>query len=102
MGDGNVDIDTWVKKFIQSKPNLPIIFENLVSAQPRIHRIFDEKFWDDWRKMPAWEFSRFVALAERGKPTPAVPHPPGKTPGQQQVDDLEVCVRYTRNLLKNI
>jgi len=102
MGDGNVDIDIWVKKFIQSKPNLPIIFENLVSAQPRIHRIFDEKFWDDWRKMPAWEFSRFVALAERGKPTPAVPHPPGKTPGQQQVDDLEVCVRYTRNLLKNI
>ena len=37
MGDGNVDIDGWIKKFIQAKPGLPIIFENLVSANPRVH-----------------------------------------------------------------
>ena len=33
MGDGNVDIDGWIKKFIQAKPGLPIIFENLVSGE---------------------------------------------------------------------
>ena len=71
MGDGNVDIDGWIKKFIQAKPGLPIIFENLVSANPRIHAIYDPQFWDNWRKMPAWEFSRFLAVAEKGTPKPA-------------------------------
>ena len=36
MGEGNVDIDGWIKKFVAAKPGLPIIFENLVSGNPRI------------------------------------------------------------------
>jgi hypothetical protein len=52
--------------------------------------------------MPAWEFSRFQALADRGTPKPAVPRAPGKTAGQQRIEDLEVCVRYTRDLLQRI
>ena len=99
MGDGNVDIDGWIKKFIQAKPGLPIIFENLVSGNPRIHAIYDPQFWDNWRKMPAWEFSRFVAVADKGKETLATPRPAGKTAGQQQLDDMDTCVRYTRELL---
>jgi sugar phosphate isomerase/epimerase len=102
MGDGNVDIDGWIKKFIQAKPDMPIIFENLVSANPRIHAIYDPKFWDNWRKMPAWELSRFLAVAEKGTPKPATPRPEGKTAGQQRIEDLEVCVRYTRALLQRI
>jgi 3-oxoisoapionate decarboxylase len=102
MGDGNVDIDGWIRKFIQAKPGMPIIFENLVSANPRIHRIYDPKFWDNWRRMPAWELSRFLAVAEKGTPKPATPRPPDKTAGQQRIEDLEVCVRYTRELLKRL
>jgi sugar phosphate isomerase/epimerase len=102
MGDGNVDIDGWIREFIRVKPSLPIIFENLVSARPRIHAIFDPKFWDNWRKMPAWEFARFLAIAEKGVPKPAAPLPAGKTAGQQRIDDLETCVRYTRDLLKRL
>jgi 3-oxoisoapionate decarboxylase len=102
MGDGNVDIDGWIKKFIQAKPGLPIIFENLVSANPRVHAVYDPKFWDNWRRMPASEFSRFVALAEKGTPKPATPRPAGKTAGQQRIEDLETCVRYTRDLLRRI
>jgi sugar phosphate isomerase/epimerase len=102
MGDGNVDIDGWIRKFTQIKPGLPIIFENLVSARPRIHAIFDPKFWDNWRKMPAWELSRFLAIAEKGVPKPATPLAEGKTAGQQRIEDLETCVRYTRDLLKRL
>jgi 3-oxoisoapionate decarboxylase len=102
MGDGNVDIDGWIRKFIQAKPGMPIIFENLVSANPRVHRIYDTKFWDNWRRMPAWELSRFLAIAEKGTPKPATPRPPDKTAGQQRIDDLEVCVRYTRDLLRRL
>ncbi len=102
MGDGNVDIDGWIRKFIQAKPGMPIIFENLVSARPRIHAVYDPKFWDNWRKMPASEFSRFVTLADKGTPKPATPLAAGKTQGQQRIEDLETCVRYTRQLLQRI
>ena len=102
MGDGNVDIDGWIKKFIQAKPGLPIMFENLVSANPRIHAIYNPQFWDNWRKMPAWEFSRFLAVAEKGTPRLATPRPEGKTAGQQRIDDLAVCIRYTRDLLQRL
>jgi sugar phosphate isomerase/epimerase len=102
MGEGNVDIDGWIRKFIQARPGLPIIFENLVSATPRVHKIYDPAFWDNWRRMPAWELSRFLTLAERGTPKPATPRPEGKTAGQQRIDDLEICVRYTRDLLNRI
>ena len=102
MGEGNVDIDGWIRKFIQAKPGLPIIFENLVSARPRVHAIYDPKFWDNWRQMPASEFSRFLTLADKGTPKPAVPLPAGKTAGQQRIEDLETCVRYARDLLRRI
>src|SRR3954465_10582465 len=102
MGEGNVDIDGWIRKFIAAKPGMPIIFENLVSARPRVHAIYDPKFWDNWRQMPAWELSRFLAVAEKGAPKPATPLPEGKTAGQQHIDDLELCVRYTRDLLRRI
>ena len=102
MGEGNVDIDGWIKKFIEAKPGLPIIFENLVSGAPRVHRVYDPAFWTNWSKVPASEFSRFLAVAEKGKPTPAVPRPAGKTAGQQKIEDLEGCVRYTRELLTRL
>jgi sugar phosphate isomerase/epimerase len=102
MGEGNVDIDGWIRKFIQAKPGMPIIFENLVSGAPRVHHIYDQAFWENWRRMTAADFSRFLAVAERGKPTPAVPLAAGRTAGQQHKDDLEVCVRYTRALLERL
>lgn len=102
MGEGNVDIDGWIKKLIQMRPGLPLIFENLVSAQPRIIRVYNPETWKNFQKMPAWELSRFLALAEKGKPVLAVPPPPDKSRGQQQCEDIEVCVRYLRNLLRSV
>ncbi len=43
--------------------------------------------------MPAWEFSRFRAIAERGTSKLATPLPAGKTAGQQKIEDLDTCVR---------
>jgi len=81
---------------------MPIIFENLVSGNPRVHAIYDPKFWANWQKMPASELARFLAIAEKGVPKPPTPRPEGKTAGQQRIDDLEVCVRYTRSLLQRL
>ena len=102
MGEGTVDIDGWIRKFVAARPGMPIIFENLVSANPRVHAIYDPKFWANWQKMPASELARFLAIAEKGVPKPAAPRPEGKTAGQQRIDDLAICVRYTRELLQRL
>jgi sugar phosphate isomerase/epimerase len=99
MGEGNVDIDGWVGKLMRMRPGLPIIIENIVSAQPRIMRVFDPATFKEYPKMPASELSRYLALAEKGKPLPAVDPAPGKSRGQQQCEDLEVCVKYLRKLV---
>jgi hypothetical protein len=52
--------------------------------------------------MPASELSRFLAVAEKGVPKPATPRPETKTAGQQRIEDLEVCVKYTREFLQRM
>jgi zinc protease len=42
------------------------------------------------------------AIAERGTPKLATPLPAGKTAGQQKIEDLDTCVRYTRELLQRL
>jgi sugar phosphate isomerase/epimerase len=102
MGDGNVDIDGWIRKLLVMKPGLPITFENIVSGAPRIIRAFEAATFADYPKMPAVELARFLALAEKGKPVPAPAPVEGKSRSQQQLDDLEVCVKYTRKLLATL
>jgi sugar phosphate isomerase/epimerase len=99
MGEGSVDIDGWIKKFVRMQPSVPITLENIVSAKPRVIRVFDEATFKDFPKMPASDLSRFLALAERGKPAPPAAPAPGRSRGQQLCDDLAVSVRYTQKLL---
>src|SRR5256885_11930266 len=83
--------------------SMPIIFENLVSGAPRVHRIYDPAFWANWSKMPAAEFSRFLAIADRGTPKPATPRPEGKTAGRSEEHTSELqspCNLVCRLLLE--
>ena len=52
--------------------------------------------------MPASELARFVAVAEKGMPRLAAPRPEDGTAGQQRIEDLDVCVKYTRGLLQRM
>jgi sugar phosphate isomerase/epimerase len=101
MGEGNVGIDEWVKKFVRMHPGLAVTIENIVSRQPRVFRVFEAATFKDFPKMPASELAGFLALAERGKPVLPVPPSPGKSRGQQRCDDLEVSVQYTKKLLES-
>ena len=103
MGEGNVDIDGWIRKFIQAKPGMPIIFENLVSGKSaRARDLRSRSSGTTGARCRPAELSRFLAIAEKGTPKPATPRPADKTAGQQRIEDLEVCVRYTRDLLQRL
>jgi 3-oxoisoapionate decarboxylase len=91
MGEGNVGIDEYVKKYAKLCPGRALSMETIVTG-PRIFPYHDPKFWDAYRNDPAWEFERFIRIAERGKPYQ-------KLPGQHEREDLEASLSYTRKVL---
>lgn len=91
MGEGNVGIDDYVKKYAELCPGRALSMETIVTG-PRIFPYRDPKFWDAYRNDPAWEFQRYLRLAEQGKPYQ-------KQPGQHEREDLEASLAYTRRVL---
>lgn len=91
MGEGNVGIDEYVKKYAKLCPGRALSMETIVTG-PRVFPYRDPKFWDAYRNDPAWEFQRFLSLAEKGKPYQ-------KLPGQHEREDLEASLSYTRKVL---
>lgn len=98
MGEGNVNIAGWVRRFAELCPGKALSMEIIVTG-PRTHAIFDSKFWDGYRNTPAWEFSRFLALADKGKPQSFTPPPKDKA-AETEREDLEASARWVQDLLK--
>ncbi len=90
MGQGNVGIDDYVRRYAALCPGRALSMETIVT-QPRVFPYRNAAFWEGYRDIPAWEFERFEALADAGaahKITPA---------GEKE--DLEASLQYTRKLL---
>jgi 3-oxoisoapionate decarboxylase len=99
MGEGNVDIDSYVRKYAELCPGRALSMECIVTG-PRIFPYRDPKFWDAYRNDPAWEFARFLSIAERGKPHPSDPRPANAEASRaKERADLEASIEYTRKLL---
>ncbi len=98
MGEGNVGIEDWVRKYAELCPGRTLSLEVIVTG-PRIFAFHDPKFWDAYRNMPAWEFARFLALAEKGKPRPAPPPLSKEAAAERERQDLEESLHYTQKLL---
>jgi 3-oxoisoapionate decarboxylase len=117
-GEGNIDIDSYVKKYIALCPGRALTSEIIVQPQPRMFAVRDPKFWDGYKSTPAWEYERFIELAEQGKapaasesrpPTPRTQGPRVPlTPEQQgqrlatQREDLDVSIQYVQRLLTRL
>ena len=102
MGEGNVGIDDYVRKYIELCPGRALSLEIIVVPQPRIYAYHDPKFWGPYRKTPAWEFARFVALVDKGKPHPNPPPVSKEQTAQREREDFEASMRYTQALLKRL
>jgi sugar phosphate isomerase/epimerase len=101
MGEGNVGIEEYIRKYRQLCAGRALSLEIIVTG-PRIYPyLSDPQFWDAYRSDPAWEFSRFVAIAERGPAMPPQPPVPKERAAEQEREDLEASIRWTQERLKS-
>ena len=97
MGEGNVDIDSYVRKYAQLCPGRALSMESIVFG-PRKFPYRDPKFWEAYRDIPAWNFERFEQIAEHG--TPRADEPWDRPDGvRKEREDLEASLRHTKEVL---
>jgi 3-oxoisoapionate decarboxylase len=98
LGEGNVAIDDYIRRFAVLCPGKSVSLEVIITG-PVVQRFLEPNFWQAYRQTPAWEFSRFLALAEKGKPRPApVPAPSKEEAAAREREDLEASLRWCREL----
>jgi sugar phosphate isomerase/epimerase len=98
MGEGNVGIDDYVRRYLELCPGRALSLEIIVTP-PRVFAFRQAKFWDSYRSTPAWEFERFLALADKGTPRPKPEPVPKELAAQREREDLEASLQYTKRLL---
>jgi sugar phosphate isomerase/epimerase len=97
MGRGNVDIDSYLRKYVELCPGKVVSLESIV-AGPRIFPYREPAFWDAYRTTPAWEFERYLEIAERGKPYPNQAWETADQ-AQREREALDESLTYTKKLL---
>ena len=98
MGRGNVGIDSYVRKYVELCPGKALSMESILLG-PRILPYRDPTFWGAYRQMPAWEFVRYLEIAERGKPYKEEPWETGHE-AERERQALEESLSYTKKLVE--
>jgi 3-oxoisoapionate decarboxylase len=70
MGEGDLDLKTYFKRFVEICPSVPVIIET-ISGFNREFPCLEPGFWEAFPKARASEFARYLVLAKRGKPRDA-------------------------------
>lgn len=99
MGEGNVGIDTFVGDYLRLCPGKALSLEIIISPAPRELPYRGPSFWDAFRKMPAWQFERFLEIAEKGTAPDLSPRGEGLSPAQRELEAFETSMKYTLRLL---
>ncbi len=94
MGEGNVDILGYIRKFAALCPGKALALEVIVTG-PRVFRCLEPAFWSAYLSTPAWEFSRFLALAETGKPQ-EVPKVAKEQMAARELEDMEASLLWAQ------
>ncbi len=102
MGEGNMGMEKYIRTYVEKCPGKAVSLEVIVSNKPRMFNYRDPGFWELYKAQPAWEFARFLALCERGKPSPADPGDPAITPQARNVADVEASIKWTQAFLATL
>jgi len=97
MGEGNVNIDEYCRKYAALCPGRALSMECIVMG-PRIYPYRDQKFWAGYADIPAWNFERFVELAENGRSYTIPPVGKGQAAAQER-KDLEASLAHVKRVL---
>jgi hypothetical protein len=100
MGRGNVDIDSYVRKYLELCPGKALSMESILLG-PRIFPFRDRAFWDPYRQALAWEFERYMEIADRGKPYQEEPWESGNE-AERERQALEESLAYTKKLVDTL
>jgi 3-oxoisoapionate decarboxylase len=99
MGEGNVDIGSLLQRFLELCPGKAMSLEVIVTGA-RMYPWRKPEFWDGYRTVRAWEFSRYLDIASKGQPQPPLPDVPKDRVAQVEREDFEASMRWTRDFLK--
>ena len=102
MGEGNMGMEEYLRTYIQKCPGKAVSLEVIVSGQPRIFAYGNPDFWALYRNQPAWEFARFLALADKGKPNLEPPADPATTPVARNLANVEASIKWTQDFLAKL
>jgi sugar phosphate isomerase/epimerase len=108
MGEGNMGMEDYLRTYIAKCPGRAVSLEVIVSPTARLFNYRDPNAWVLHRKQPAWEFARFLSLAEKGTAPPNVAMPGagrgGANPAAvaRQLEDAEASVGWTKDFLAKL
>jgi sugar phosphate isomerase/epimerase len=98
MGEGNFGIESYLRRYMELCPGKPISLEIIVTGG-RKFPYYDPKFWDGYRNVPAWNFARFAALADKGRAMPDRPSIPKEQQPAREREDLEASMVWLKKFL---
>ena len=68
MGDGNIGMERWARRYMAECPATNFTLEIITSLPPKVLNYIEPEFWTIYPDTPAAEFAQFVALAAKGEP----------------------------------
>lgn len=68
MGDGNVGIEAWSRRFMDECPTDVFMLEIITTLAPKVLNYLETDYWAVYQGQPASEFAQFLALVSNGQP----------------------------------
>ena len=113
MGDGNIGMQDYLRKYVQECPAAAVSLEVIVSNTPRLFNYRDPAAWELFKTTPAWEFARFLALCDKGVPRELPAAGAGRGGGgaaggpnpdamRRNREDVEASLKWTREFLQTL
>ena len=102
MGEGTIGMEQYLRNYIAKCPGKPVSLEIIVTGQPRMFNYANPDAWALYRNQPAWEFARFLALAEKGSPSTEPAADPATTPVARNLQNVEASIRWTQAFLARL
>lgn len=97
FGEGNVGIKDVLRAMLERCPKASVLLETITVRHNDL-RVKHSDFWKGYEDVPANEFIRFYALAEKGHPQPPLPKLTKEEMAVRQLSDSNQSITNVRKL----